>query len=256
MTPGLLAQGNLKSSGSASRDRCSTGWLRPATTASRPLNPGAHSVWGPEVTGIEGMTMDIGGAGAILKTQSTRNLKVNDGTSMTAQRGEHLCRRPRSLKRRGTGTTSSTSWPRRASMRRVLFGSRQQGAGLGPRRHHPLQPAIHYDKTMNRNIIFVGSNDDFMHCFTDNDQGTADNLEDDTVQESWAFMPVVSCPTSNICRQREAQTLYPGIQSTSTVDGSPWCTRARPSNNVSVLRARTRRQGLHRAANSRTSTSS
>lgn len=57
------------------------------------------------------------------------------------------------------------------------------------------RPAI-YSAKDNENVILVGANDGFLHCFIDDDKGTTDMeannkkpIADDTVKEAWAFMP-------------------------------------------------------------------
>jgi len=50
------------------------------------------------------------------------------------------------------------------------------------------QPAVLYDDEHDKNVIFVGANDGFLHCFVDDTKGT-DSLTDDTVSEAWSFVP-------------------------------------------------------------------
>ena len=75
-----------------------------------------------------------------------------------------------------------------------IYAPTASGSGANPRQWvlgdivHS-QPAILYDRPNNRNVIFVGANDGFLHCFIDSDQGTSDSLADDTVTEAWAFIP-------------------------------------------------------------------
>ena len=232
MTPGLW-QGNLKKFGFSKQGQVLDRHSQPATTASGALNPGAHSVWGPEVTGIEGMTVDIGGAGAVLKTQSTRNLKVNDGTSMTAFNTANI-----SAADLGLSSDEERDDLVDFVAATGIYAPSYSGADsrardwvLGDIIHS--QPAIHYDKTMNRNIIFVGSNDGFMHCFLDNDQGTSDNLEDDTVQESWAFMPSDLLPNLKYLPAEGSTNLIPGnSEHEYFVDGSPVVYKSETNNNT------------------------
>jgi type IV pilus assembly protein PilY1 len=53
------------------------------------------------------------------------------------------------------------------------------------------QPAVYYDRNSNggSNVIFVGANDGFLHCFEDSSEGYPDNLTKHRVRERWAFMP-------------------------------------------------------------------
>ncbi len=58
-------------------------------------------------------------------------------------------------------------------------------------------PVVMQENTSNKTIIFVGSNDGFLHCFVDNDQGDNDNaippslpnFANDTIDEAWTFAP-------------------------------------------------------------------
>jgi type IV pilus assembly protein PilY1 len=53
------------------------------------------------------------------------------------------------------------------------------------------RPAILFDDVNNTNVLFVGSNDGFLHCFVDNEgnDGSAINLQNDTIYEAWSFTP-------------------------------------------------------------------
>jgi type IV pilus assembly protein PilY1 len=52
------------------------------------------------------------------------------------------------------------------------------------------RPTILFDDTNNTNVVFVGTNDGFMHCFIDNEMDSGDtfNLDNDTLYEAWSFI--------------------------------------------------------------------
>ncbi|MGC9323720.1 MAG: pilus assembly protein [Desulfomonilia bacterium] len=160
-----------------------------ATEANGSIKEGAHSAW-IDVTGTEGMTVDIGGAGAVLKAQSSRTFKTfkegtgyitfNDTNVTAADLGLSTDEEKTDLMSYVTATgiyapgySGSDGNPREWIMGDILHS----------------RPAILYDYANSRNVIFVGANDGFLHCFVDSDQGTTNILTDDTVSEAWAFIP-------------------------------------------------------------------
>ncbi|HWR68384.1 MAG TPA: PilC/PilY family type IV pilus protein, partial [Desulfomonilia bacterium] len=220
-TPGLW-KGNLKKFGFSKQGQVLDRHGQPAATSSGAIVPGAHSVWGSEVTGTEGMTVDVGGAGAVLKTQSSRNFKTNSGTSMVTFNKTNISAADLGLLTDAERddlvdfvTASGIYSPSYTGS-----GSKAREWTLGDIIHS--QPAIYYDKTMNRNVIFVGANDGFMHCFLDNDQGTSDVLSDDTVQESWAFIPRDLLSNLEYLPAEGVAAIVPGdSEHQYFVDGSP-----------------------------------
>jgi len=76
------------------------------------------------------------------------------------------------------------------------------------------RPAVLFDG--DDSIIFVGSNDGFLHCFVDDDGGTVDTLSDDAVSEEWCFVPWDLIP-----RLHELNILYKDEAHDYFVDGSP-----------------------------------
>ena len=73
------------------------------------------------------------------------------------------------------------------------------------------KPATMFDG--NRTVIFVGSNDGFLHAFLDNDNGTVDNLNDDTMSEAWCFTPWEVVPNLKNLQGAGGHSYF--------VDGSP-----------------------------------
>ncbi|HPJ94593.1 MAG TPA: PilC/PilY family type IV pilus protein [Deltaproteobacteria bacterium] len=184
-----LWKGNLKKFGYSKQGEILDRHGVLATSSTGAILEGAHSVWGTEVTGTEGMTVDVGGAGAVLLTQSSRNFKTNSSTGMVPFNASNVTAANMGL---------STDAQRNDLIDFVTAGGIYAPTYTGTDGKNRVwilgdiihsQPAVYYDKVNNRNIIFVGTNDGFLHCFLDNDNGTSDSLTDDSVQESWAFVP-------------------------------------------------------------------
>ncbi len=156
------------------------------------IKDGAHSCW-YEVVGPEGMTVDKGGAGQVLLSQASRTFYTRRTGSVMLS----IDKTSSSVTPTELGLTSETE---KADLIDYLKGQGNYapdatGAGTLPRTWllgdiiHS-RPAILHDANYNdRNIIFVGSNDGFLHCFVDNDNATSDILTDDTLTEAWAFTP-------------------------------------------------------------------
>jgi len=84
------------------------------------------------------------------------------------------------------------------------------------------KPAISYDLENDKNIIYVGANDGFLHCFVDSDKGTSDNLSDDEISEQWAFIPWELVPNLQYLPSKDATTEITGDSNHDWfVDGSP-----------------------------------
>lgn len=185
-----LWKGNLKKFGFSKQGEVLDREGNPAASSSGAILQGAHSVWS-DVQGPEGMTVDIGGAGSVLKAQTTRNFKINGSSGMEI------------FGTANTGITAADLGLSTAEERADLInfvtaqdiyspsysgeGGRNRDWVLGDIIHS--QPAVYYDKNNNLNVLFVGTNHGFLHCFLDRDNGTTSDLRDDTVEESWAFMP-------------------------------------------------------------------
>jgi type IV pilus assembly protein PilY1 len=160
-----------------------------ADSAGRILDT-AHSAWSTLASDDkEGMKVEAGGVGQVLVGQSSRTFKTNVGASTAivdlsgvnvaasdlglstdAERDDLLA----FVKAQGNyhPTTGADNYKRDWILGDIVHS----------------QPAILYDKNMNRNVLFVGANDGFLHCFIDSDEGTW-SIEDDSVTEAWAYVP-------------------------------------------------------------------
>lgn len=219
--PGLW-KGNLKKFGFNSAGQILDRHGDVATDSSGAIEPGAHSVWGTEVVGPEGMTVDIGGVGTILLNDDTRTFYTNTGTTRRAFSTSTV-----TAAELGLSTDAErddlVNFVTAADIYDPQFtgtGSRAREWIMGDIIHS--QPAVLYDTTNNRNIIFVGANDGFLHCFIDYDQGTSDSLTDDTVEEEWAFMPQDLLPNLKHLPTTGSTALITGdTDHDYFVDGSP-----------------------------------
>jgi type IV pilus assembly protein PilY1 len=191
-TPGLW-KGNLKKFGFDKNGQILQRDGTPATDSGGAITEGAHSVWGTEVVGTEGMTVDLGGAGSVLKTQATRYFKTNKpSVGMAAFNTTNVL--PADL---GLTNTNERDDLVNFATASGIYNPSYTGADsksrpwiLGDIIHS--QPAVLYDRQgTGKNVIFVGANDGFLHCFVDNDKGTTGKtqLGDDEVREAWAFIP-------------------------------------------------------------------
>ncbi len=191
---GLWA-GNLKKFGLSESGQILDRHGNPATNSSGLFLANAHSCWGQEVSGEEGMDVEKGGAGAVLLNDDTRTFYTRKtGTGLihfnkanvtptelgfadntyTAQRDDLVdFVRAEGVYRHNSGDAKARSWV------------------MGDILHS--RPAVMYDKANSTNVIFVGANDGFLHCFLDDDNTQINeynsNLNDDTVEEAWCFLP-------------------------------------------------------------------
>jgi type IV pilus assembly protein PilY1 len=208
-TPGLW-RGNIKKFGfNREGEIIQRDGVTPATDENGAILPGAHSAW-VEVQGLEGMTVDKGGAGAVLLNQTSRTFKTYNPNASTADKNITMTTTDLNSSPLDTNFPISytdlglTSVTERDDLMKFVTASgiysplstatdkRPREWILGDIVHS--QPAILYDRTNNRNVIFVGANDGFMHCFVDNDKGIPSGeflnvLSDDEVSEAWAFIP-------------------------------------------------------------------
>ncbi len=189
-------KGNLKKFGLNDDGMLLDRYGHNALDASGSIKEGAKTCW-YEVTGLEGITVDAGGAGKVLLEQSARNFYTrSSGNSLlvfnktnilptdlgfaddthTTERDE-LVDYVRAEGVYSPSATGSTAKPRTWVLGDILHS----------------EPAVLYDDANSTNIIFVGANDGFLHCFFDNDHSGEDNantnLQDDTLTEAWAFVP-------------------------------------------------------------------
>ena len=224
--PGLW-KGNLKKFG-LSRDADLldvSGNL--ATDAYGTILDTAHACWYTE-SGNDGMIVERGGLGKILVTGNggtARNFmtrKTSGGAiidfSKTTLTKEDLGLTTDALKDdlidfvRAEGVYAAAETP--------PTGTRQRAWVLGDILHS--KPAVLYDTSGNRNVLFFGANDGFLHCVLDWDKGTSNNLADDQTWEEWSFIPweLVSTlqylPPRDTCAQIVGDDLHDIY-----VDGSP-----------------------------------
>ncbi len=69
-----------------------------------------------------------------------------------------------------------------------------------------------------KNVIFVGANDGFLHCFEDNEGASYEDLTDDDLTEKWCFVPWDLLPSLQLLQNSTSHHEY--------VDGSPVLYRA------------------------------
>ncbi|MCD6569607.1 MAG: VWA domain-containing protein [Deltaproteobacteria bacterium] len=206
-----LWKGNLKKFGLSEDGQLLDRDGNLATESSGAIKEGAHSCW-VLVDGLEGMDVEKGGAGQALLTQTSRYFYTyNTGTSLTAFDKAHIT--PSDL---GLATTSERD--DLIDFVRAEGDYDPSGGGdnarpwvLGDILHS--RPAVLYDDSNYKNVIFVGANDGFLHCFVDDDKGTYDDLTDDTVEEIWTFVPWDLLP--------ELQFLHDDSDHDYFVDGTP-----------------------------------
>lgn len=209
-----------------------------ATNADGSFKDGSHSVW-YAVNGLEGLSVDKGGVGQVLKAQSERYFKTyKDGTGNIAFTKSSITNALNNIS--ATDMAVSSDAERDDLLDFVLArgiydptsGSKAREWILGDIIHS--QPGILYDTANNKNVLFVGTNDGFLHCFVDSDQGTDTNLGDDTVEEKWAFLPWDILPNLRYLPTPHS-TNYSTLgdnEHNYYVDGSP--TRYTSGNNTYV----------------------
>ncbi|HOM29064.1 MAG TPA: PilC/PilY family type IV pilus protein [Deltaproteobacteria bacterium] len=187
--PGLW-KGNLKKFGLSDTGEILDKYGNAAASSTGAVLESAHSAWCDLGSGEkEGMDVEAGGAGQKLIDQSSRVFKTNLGSSLALVDLNSTNVLPSHL-----GVTTD------AERDELLDFVKGQG------KFHPKtgddvwkrdwilgdiihsQPTILYDRDRNRNVIFVGANDGFLHCFIDSDRGTP-SLLDDEVREAWAYVP-------------------------------------------------------------------
>jgi type IV pilus assembly protein PilY1 len=219
--PGLW-MGNLKKWGYSETGQILDVNGNPATDTNGVILGTAQSAW-ETVNGGDGMVVNAGGAGAELLTQSPRNFLTfksgSTGNALLTFNSTNV--QPADL---GLATTTLSADLINFATASGVYAPNSGNAMartwvLGDIIHS--EPAILYDSKHNTNVIFAGANDGFLHCFLDNDQGTA-TLTDDTVTESWAFIPwsilpnLQYLPSTNSCVDIPGDTNHDYF-----VDGSP-----------------------------------
>ncbi len=222
-----------------------------AVDASGKIKEGAKTCW-YEVTGLEGIAVEVGGAGQVLLEQSARNFYTREtGTALitfnktnitssdlgyaddtyTNERDD-LIDYVRADGRYNPAATGETDRPRT-----WLFGDILHS-----------KPAVLYDDLNSTNVIFVGANDGFLHCFLDNDNtqvGQSNtNLQDDQLTEAWAFIPWDLLPDLRSLPP-EGETLYITGDTVHDyfVDGTPIVFRPKGTPRKSYVTFGLRRGG-------------
>lgn len=193
--PGVW-KGNIKKFGFGRNGEILDRYGSLATNSDGSIKEGAHSAW-VEVDGTEGMAIDVGGAGSALKAQSARTFKTyKTGTGMLDFSSSTSGITAASL---GLTTDAQKDDLIHFVTATDIYAPGYSGSGaktrewvLGDIVHS--EPAILYDRSNNKNVIFVGANDGFLHCFVDDDKGVdsathLNNLSDDEVSEQWSFVP-------------------------------------------------------------------
>ena len=187
-SPGVW-MGNIKKFGYSETGQILDVNGNPATDTNGNILGTAQSAW-VNVSGGDGMVVNAGGAGAELLTQSARNFLTfkpgSSGSTLLTFNSTNVL--PADL---GLSTTTQSADLINFATASGVYASNSGDPMartwvLGDIVHS--QPAVLYDATHHKNVIFAGANDGFLHCFVDNDQNTT-TLTDDTVTETWAFIP-------------------------------------------------------------------
>jgi type IV pilus assembly protein PilY1 len=182
------------------------------------------SVWGNSAN--DGIIVDQGGAGAELLTQATRNFyfynkKASSPTSILTNAANLFSVDNATL----TDTTldllslgsDATVDDRKDIIHFVRGdGDYQPGTGANPR-GWVLGDIIHSRpavvKDGDKNIIFVGVNDGFLHCFVDDEGTNHKTLAEDKVSEAWCFTPYELVPSLHLMADTSIHGYF--------VDGTP-----------------------------------
>jgi type IV pilus assembly protein PilY1 len=243
-TPGLW-KGNLKKFGfdkkGIIRDKNGDEATDPTTNQ---IKDSSYSAWSTVPEGVsEGMAVGVGGAGAVLASAShpARHFYTNTGTTLVTLNAT-------------SATTADLGLSTDAERDDLLDFVRGQGiyhptSGTeGTKRDWILgdiihsQPAVVYDRAGSKNVLFVGANDGFLHCFVDNDKNTPETIADDEVHEQWAFVPRDLVPKLKYLPS-EGMTVEPALGNKEHeyyVDGTP---KAYSTGNRTYLAFGLRRGG-------------
>lgn len=225
-----LWKGNLKKFGLSEDGMLLDRYGNNALDSSGAIKEGAKTCWYEVADNTEGIRVDIGGAGKVLMGQSTRNfytrstgssLLVFNKTNITPTAlgfadDTYITQRDDLVDYvRAEGTYSSSATATDAKPRNWVLGDILHS-----------EPAVLYDDPNSTNVIFVGANDGFLHCFLDNDQsgvGYANtNLQDDTLTEAWAFVPWDLLPKlQNLPPERATNSITGDTVHDYFIDGSP-----------------------------------
>jgi type IV pilus assembly protein PilY1 len=156
-------------------------------------DPLPSSCWADSTN--DGLEVDMGGAGARLLHQTGRSFLTNAGTTNDLMNTANSFSIANSLITNtvlGLASTASSTersdlinFIRAEDVYTPITGTSKRAWVMGDVLHS--RPAVLRDGT--NNLIFVGSNDGFLHCFVDSEGSTPDTLSDDTVSEQWCFVP-------------------------------------------------------------------
>lgn len=224
-----LWKGNLKKFGLSNDGMLLDRYGHDALDSSGSIKEGAKTCW-YEVPGPEGIAVDVGGAGKILLGQATRKFYTqSSGSSLLEFNKTNIL--PTNL-----GFADDTYTTKRDDLvdyvrAEGIYSPSNTGSTAKPRSWvlgdilHS-EPAVLYDDAASTNVIFVGANDGFLHCFLDNDhsgQGNANtNLQDDTLTEAWAFVPWDLLPNlQNLPPEKATIHITGDAVHDYFVDGSP-----------------------------------
>ena len=176
----------------------------------------------------DGVDVDEGGAGEQLLHQSIRNFYSYQGlnSDLTASSNQFNVTNT-ALTANTMGLAADTSAADIADLIHYiradgdytpLTGDKKREWVLGDILHS--RPAVLRDG--NKNVIFVGANDGFLHCFADDEGTTYDDLSDDSVTEEWCFVPWDQISRLHLLRSTRGHEHF--------VDGTPVLHRA--GNNL------------------------
>jgi type IV pilus assembly protein PilY1 len=174
----------------------------------------ASSCW--SYSSGDGSTTELGGAGAVLyNTSASRKFYTYGGgvtTSLTASDNEFSSDGSTQEVKDALGVADP------ADLIDFLTAQNNYAKGGALDREWVLGDILHSKPaTMfygdNDTIIFVGSNDGFLHVFVDYDGGDPDDLSIDTLSEAWCFVPWDLLPNLHFLKDSTQHTYF--------VDGSP-----------------------------------
>lgn len=223
--------GNLKKFGLSEDGMLLDRYGNNAQNSSGAIMEGAKTCW-YEVDGNEGIKVNVGGAGQVLLNQASRTFYTrNTGNALMAFHKDNANVTPTAL-----GFADDTMTAQRDDLidfirAEGIYSPTASGDSIKPRTWvlgdilHS-EPAVLFDDENSTNVIFVGANDGFLHCFLDNDHSGVDNpndnLDDDTVTEAWAFAPWDLLPKlKNLPPERSTVHITGDSQHDYYVDGCP-----------------------------------
>lgn len=171
----------------------------------------ASSCW--SYSNADGSTTELGGSGAVLFNNSnSRRFYTNRGDSNSLTDLSNSF----STINEDAKTQLGVADPEDLILFLTAKGDYAQGGALerewvlGDILHS--KPATMFSGTSDT-LIFVGSNDGFLHAFVDNDGGDPDDLSLDTLSEAWCFVPWDLLPNLHLLKDSTDHNYF--------VDGSP-----------------------------------